>query len=103
MINQSPFWRRSGWFLVLVLLAAGGGAWLALDRPLPFGWDNEDDRPEIRLPEVLRRSEPDRLFCAESPDTGVCRCITADGRRPEISDEECRRRARRSETRAESD
>lgn len=88
--------------LLLIGLAVAGGTWLAMDRPLPAGWSDAEGRPEIRLPEALRRSEPERLFCAESPDTGICRCITADGRRPDISDEECRRRARASETQADA-
>jgi len=88
--------------LLLIVLAVGAGAWLAMDRPLPAEWGEADGRPEIRLPEALRRGERERLFCAESPETGVCRCITSDGQRPEISDEECRRRARASETRADS-
>ncbi len=88
--------------LLLIVVALGTGAWLAMDRPLPAQWSEGEGRPQIRLPEALRRSEPDRLFCAESPETGVCRCITADGARPEISEEECRRRARASETRADS-
>lgn len=99
MIDHSPFWKRPGWILILLALAIAGGVWLAMDRPLPAGWSNEEGRAEIRLPEALRRSEPERLFCAESPETGVCRCISADGQRPEIDDEECRRRARASETR----
>ncbi|TVS14130.1 MAG: hypothetical protein EA419_00230 [Wenzhouxiangella sp.] len=100
MINRAPFWRRPGWVLVLVLLAVAAGSWLALDRPLPESWQSPNARPEIRLPESLRRSDPDRLFCAESPETGICRCITSAGERPEISDAECRRRARGAETRA---
>lgn len=86
--------------LILVLAALAAGAWLALDRPLPPGWGEAEDRPEIRLPEFLQRSQSERLFCAESPDTGACRCISSDGQRPEISEEECRRRARASETRS---
>ena len=101
MINSSPFWRRPGWVFLLVMLAIAGGAWLALDRPLPSGWGGGNDWQRIPLPEMLRRSEPARLFCAESADTGVCRCISSDGERPEISDEECRRRARASETRVD--
>jgi hypothetical protein len=102
MIDRSPFWKRPGWMILLIGLAVAGGAWLAMDRPLPGAWSENNGRPQIHLPEALRRSEPDRLFCAESPETGVCRCITADGRRPDISDEECRRRARASETRADA-
>lgn len=89
--------------LLLVLLAVGAGIWLAMDRPLPAGWQGDDGRPDMRLPAFLQREDPDRLFCAESPDTGICRCITADGQRPEVSDEECRRRARASETRVDPD
>lgn len=88
---------------MLVLLAIAAGAWLALDRPTLAGWGNSDEQSTIRLPEFLQRTEPERLFCAESADTGACRCITADGQRPEISDEECRRRARASETRTGPD
>jgi hypothetical protein len=97
MLNQ-PWWKRPVVMALLVILAVAVGAWLALDRPLPEGWMGEDGAPEVRLPEFLRKSEPDRLFCAESPDTGVCRCITTSGERPEISEEECRRRARASAT-----
>lgn len=99
MIDRSPFWKRPGWIVLLVILAIGSGAWLALERPLPAAWTGADGRPEIRLPEALRSSDADRIFCAHSPDTGVCRCIRVDGQRPDISDEECRRRARESETR----
>lgn len=88
--------------LILILLALATGVWLAMDRPEPPGWGNADQRPGIRLPEFLRRTDPDRLYCAESPDTGVCRCITTDGQRPEISDQECRHRARASATRTDS-
>lgn len=102
MIDNSPFWKRPGWVIILLVLAISVGIWLAKDQPLPAGWGDEGARPEIRLPEALRRPVPERLFCAESPDTGICRCITADGERPDISDEECRRRARVSETRVDS-
>lgn len=39
-----------------------------------------------------------RLFCAESSETGRCSCITSAGQRPDIPEDECRRRARRSDT-----
>ncbi|MGY6555652.1 MAG: hypothetical protein ACXIUM_14135 [Wenzhouxiangella sp.] len=101
MIDNSPFWKRPGWIIILLAVAIGVGVWLAKDRPLPAGW-GDGGRPTLQVPEALRRSEPDRLFCAESPETGVCRCITAAGERPEISEAECRRRARGSETQANS-
>ncbi len=82
----------------LILLAVGGGVWLGMDRPMPSRWGDDDFVKEVRLPSFLRADDPDRLFCAESSDTNVCRCITASGERPDISDEECRRRARQSET-----
>jgi hypothetical protein len=98
MIFKKPFWQRPFVMLLLIALAVGGGVWLALDRPLPEGWFDGNGAPELRLPEFLRQTEPDRLFCAESPETGFCRCITASGQRPEISEAECRRRARESTT-----
>ncbi len=102
MIANVPFWRRPfGAFLIIALVVALG-AWLALDRPMPEGWFGDEPASEIRMPEFLRRSDPDRLFCAESPDTGICRCITASGQRPDISEEECRRRARQSATEMEN-
>lgn len=97
MIDNSPFWKRPAWILVLIAMAVAGGLWLAQGRPLPSGWGNEG-LPEIRLPEALRFNEAERLFCAESAETGVCRCITEDGQRPPISEEECRRRARSGQT-----
>jgi hypothetical protein len=98
MIFKKPFWQRPLVMLLLIALAVGGGVWLALDRPLPEGWGDGNGTPELRLPEFMRSPEPDRLFCAESPETGVCRCITASGQRPDISEAECRRRARESAT-----
>lgn len=103
MINTSPWWKRPGWMLLLIALAVAAGAWLALDRPVPERWNNAGAAPALELPAFLRREQPDRLFCAESPDTGVCRCITAAGERPEIDLEECRRRARSSATTAAED
>ena len=99
MIDNRPFWKRPLVIALLVLLAGAAGAWLALDRPLPAGWGEGDHGlPEIRLPEFMRAPEPVRIFCAESPETGRCSCITSTGERPDISDEECRRRARESAT-----
>lgn len=98
MIIKRPLWKRAPVAVLLVLLAAGTGAWLALDRPLPDGWIDEQGQPALRLPELGRNNEADRIFCAESPETGICRCITSSGERPEIAEEECRRRARQSAT-----
>ncbi len=89
--------------LLLILLAVAAGAWLALDRPIPESWTHTESEPVLQMPGFLRRQDPDRLFCAESADTGNCRCITADGERPEIDPAECRRRARASETRTGAD
>jgi hypothetical protein len=100
MINASPWWKRPGWMLLLIALAVAAGAWLALDRPLPDSWKHRDAASSLPLPAFLQRQERNRLFCAESPDTGVCRCITAAGERPDIDIDECRRRARSSETTA---
>ncbi len=98
MIIKQPFWKRPLVLVLLVLLAAGAGAWLALDRPLPAGWVDEQGQPALRLPELGRSTPADRIFCAESPETGICRCITSSGERPEINEDECRRRARQSAT-----
>ena len=105
MITLTAFWKRPIVMLLLIALAVGGGVWLALDRPMPdnwqWPWSETESGPEIRFPEFLRqngRPSPDRIFCAESPETGVCRCIRPDGSRPDISEEECRRRARESVT-----
>ncbi len=103
MVVLNAFWKRPIVMLLIVALAIGGGVWLALDRPMPedWGWGEGEARPEIRLPEFLRqegREPADRIFCAESPETGVCRCIRPDGSRPDISEAECRRRARESIT-----
>ncbi len=99
---KDAFWKRPIVMLLLIVIAVGGGAWLAMDRPLPEGWGEEETRPALRLPEFLRQetreASPDRIYCAESPETGVCRCIRPDGSRPEISESECRRRARESAT-----
>ncbi|TVQ34857.1 MAG: hypothetical protein EA370_10005 [Wenzhouxiangella sp.] len=84
--------------VLLVLLAGAIGAWWALDRPLPAGWGEENGLPELRLPEFMRAAEPERIYCAESPDTGRCSCITSTGERPDLGDEECRRRAREAAT-----
>ncbi|MGY6587840.1 MAG: hypothetical protein ACXIUB_06060 [Wenzhouxiangella sp.] len=98
MIIKKPFWKRPLVMGFLILLAVGGGVWLGMDRPLPAGWGDGDFVRDVRLPAILRGDDADRLFCAESSDTGVCRCITASGERPEVSDEECLRRARQSAT-----
>lgn len=101
-MSSSSFWKSPIVMLLLIVLAIGAGVWLAMDRPMPDQWWGQGDRrPEIRLPEFMRRDDPDRVYCAESSDTGVCRCITADGERPDVSEEECRRRARESQTRVE--
>lgn len=93
----TPIGRRPLLMFVLLAAAIGAGVWLAMDRPLPFASD-EGQSPTIRLPEFLRKEDPDRLYCAESPETGRCSCIAADGQRPEIGEQECRRRARESDT-----
>ena len=98
MIDNRPFWKRPLFIALLVLLAAGAGAWLALDRPMPAGWGDENGLPELRLPEFMRTAEPVRIYCAESPETGRCSCITSAGERPDLGDEECRRRAREAAT-----
>lgn len=101
MIANVPFWRRPFGALLIIALVVALGAWLALDRPMPDEWFGDESAGEIRMPEFLRRSDPDRLFCAESPDTGICRCITASGQRPDIGEEECRRRVSESATEME--
>jgi len=82
----------------MVLVAGGVGAWLALDRPLPEGWLDGSGRPQIDLPEVFKPNPPGRIFCAESVDTGQCSCISSSGERPDIDEQECRRRTRVSDT-----
>jgi hypothetical protein len=85
----------------MILLASGLGAWLALDRPLPQAWLDASGRPALdQLPRVFRPDAPERIFCAESVDTGQCSCISSDGERPDLSVEECRRRARAADTRS---
>lgn len=98
MIIKKPFWKRPLVMGLLILLTVGGGVWLGLDRPMPAQWTQDEGAWPAPLPAFLRSNDEDRLFCAESPDTGTCRCITASGERPEISDEECRQRARQSAT-----
>lgn len=98
MIFKRPFWQRPIVLVLMIGLAVGGGVWLAMDRPIPDGWGGGNGVPELRMPEFLRQAEPERLYCAESADTGTCRCITSSGQRPEISETECRRRARESAT-----
>lgn len=98
MIIHRPWWKHPVLITLLVLLAGGAGAWLAMGKPVPEDWIEQGKRTVERLPDMLREPEPDRLYCAESIDTDTCRCITSGGERPEISEEECRRRARASET-----
>ena len=98
MIDQRPLWKRPLGMTLLVLIAGGSGAWLALDRPLPQSWLDDSGRPKLELPEIFKADQSNRLFCAESIDTGGCSCISSNGERPQISDEECRRRARDSDT-----
>lgn len=101
MIDNRPLWKRP-WVMTLMVVIAGGlGAWLALDRPIPDSWRDASGRPQFQLPEVFQSDEPDRVFCAESVDTGQCSCITSSGQRPAVSQQECRRRARASDTRRE--
>jgi hypothetical protein len=97
-MNRLPFWKRPLIMLLLVVLTIAGGAWLALDRPMPEGWSGENGKPDLRLPEFIRREPAERIFCAESTETGICRCITSSGERPDIEQDECRRRARESAT-----
>ncbi len=82
--------------LLLLLLAAALAAFLYYQAVSRSSARPTDGRA-IPVPEFLRDEDPGRLFCAESADTGVCRCITAAGQRPEISQAECRRRARESQ------
>lgn len=98
MIFKKPLWQRPIIMLLLILIAVGGGVWLAKDKPMPEDWFGGRGAPEVRMPAFMRSNTQDRLFCAESPETGNCRCITESGQRPEISDAECRRRARQSVT-----
>ncbi|AKS40909.1 hypothetical protein [Wenzhouxiangella marina] len=98
MIRPRPRWKHPLIIVLLVALAAGLGAWLAMGRPAPEGLVERSGLSELQLPDWARDSEPDRLYCAESPDTGICACITASGERPEIGEDECRRRARASDT-----
>ncbi len=101
MIDNRPLWKRPLAITLMVLVAGGLGAWLALDRPLPESWLDASGRPQVELPRVFQRDPPNRIFCAESVDTGQCSCISSSGGRPEISAQECRRRARASETRSD--
>jgi hypothetical protein len=98
MIFKKPFWQRPLVLLLLIGLAVAGGVWLAMDRPMPEGWGEGNGAPEMRMPAFLRQEESERIYCAESPETGVCRCISSSGQRPDISEAECRRRARESAT-----
>jgi hypothetical protein len=98
MIDNRPLWKRPWAMTLMVIIAGGIGAWLALGQPLPERWLDAYGQPELELPELFRGNEDDRLFCAESIDTGACSCITASGERPEIDEAECRRRARNSST-----
>jgi len=83
---------------LMVVVAGGIGAWLALGRPIPEGWLDASGRPQIEIPEMFQTREDDRLFCAESVDSGACSCITSSGERPQIGEAECRQRARNSQT-----
>jgi len=99
MIDNRPLWKRPWAITLMVVIAAGVGAWLALDRPLPDQW-LESGRPSLDVPALFRPESDERVFCAESVDTGQCACITSNGERPLISPEECRRRARAADTTA---
>jgi hypothetical protein len=99
MLDNRPLWKRPWAISLMVLVAAGSGAWLALDRPVPDAW-REQGRPSIELPAIFQPKADNRIFCAESVDTGRCACITSGGERPDIGQEECRRRARDSDTQA---
>ena len=81
--------------ILIILLASAvvGGFFWYQSQPGPPG-EAGPGWPANIVPGFLRSEDPDRLFCAESPETGICRCITAGGHRPAIGDEECRRRAR---------
>ncbi len=102
MIDNRPLWKKPWATTLLVLIAGGIGAWLAMDRPLPEAWlerwTDQSGRPRIEVPEIFQRRAEDRLFCAESVDSGVCSCISSNGERPQIDDAECRQRARSAAT-----
>lgn len=86
--------RKAVLIVLVVCSVAAAGLWLRFGDG--SSRDPSGDSRVMEVPGFLRGQDPDRLFCATSPDTGVCRCIAADGRRPEIPDAECRRRARES-------
>ncbi len=74
----------------IILFVAG---WFAWER-----WGPVDGNGRLDFPVIPTRSEA-RVFCAISEQTGRCSCITAEGIRPEIPEDECRKRARESDTR----
>lgn len=86
--------RKAVLILLVVCAVIAAGLWLRFGDG--SGEEAVSERRALEVPEFLRGRDPDRLFCAESPQTGVCRCIAADGSRPEIPEAECRRRARES-------
>ncbi|MEN1727904.1 MAG: hypothetical protein AAGJ52_05640 [Pseudomonadota bacterium] len=101
MPDHRPFWKRPLGMTLMISITVALGVWLAMGRPIPEGWLDESGRPQIELPEMpelFQAEEDDRIFCAESIDTGQCSCIRSNGERPQIGDEECRERARSSAT-----
>lgn len=96
-MEERPYWKTALFvFLGAVAVIGLAARWAVDSGP---GGDPSPDAPVIVLPEYIAESDPDRIFCAESPETGACRCITAAGERPEIPPERCRRLARAAATR----
>lgn len=96
-MDDRPYWKTALFILLVAVAAVALSAWWALQTGP--GGDPAPGAPVIVLPEQIADFDPDRIFCAESPETGVCRCITAAGERPEIPEEQCRRLARAAATR----
>ena len=85
--------------LLLVVIVAAG---IALGRHLYQGMPPEASQPDAAPTTPAAAGQAgDRLFCATSPDTGRCSCITPEGQRPDIPRAECLRRARQADTTGE--